>query len=86
MEEAMAEGDIKMHPLVEYDVGTLPETNVLICLRLVTGDRRPVNEAEKDKLCRWLQVSLSADQADALAEGLRKIADKSRQRENALRQ
>lgn len=86
MERTMAEQNVKLHPLVEYDLGTLPEECVLISLRLVTGDRRPATEAEKESLCRWLQVSLSADQADALADALRTIAGKSRERESALRQ
>lgn len=72
--------EVTPYPLASYELGLLGE-DVLMILGLVTSDPQSGGDAAIQRATQFLQIRMSATQADGLLTDLRTALDKCRQRQ-----
>jgi len=74
--ESGVDKEIKLNPLVGWEIGSLPGANVMVALQYVTSEGELLAKTPHS-----LRLAMSAAQCDQLAETLRRKAVEARERE-----
>lgn len=77
---------IRLFPVVGWQLGTLPEGNVLLVLNYLPGEpTKPLTTEQMHALSELHRFGITAAQCDELAAALQKYAKESRTRQTSER-